>query len=441
MNLHILVVGAGVAGLSAAVAAARRGARVTLVDQSNTPGGSLARLPDAPLLFCGYHDATRSLLAWLGASEARILDKMSLEIMQPSGRIVGWRSGFMPWPVATVLRLMWFRGLPIRDRWRLINVIERTWEGDPPLPSDLDSRTAQEWLTMIGQSEGAQRLTWNPLAQFLTGDDLATVSVQAYLEALIRHFLLAPHKSGIFCTRESATAALCDPAVQFLKDQGATFHLGRTATFLTIDGQRLTGVRLDDGTALSADRYIVTLPHTALRALLPERLLTHYGYFQQLTHLTDSPKLLLHLTTGAQTSAPRLLLSADRTYDQIVVHPHHKRDARTTGVTLIATGRAPAHSLTDEQALAESRKDLACACPRLAQAPVLAHRIVRDQAACLSLRPGMRQWRPLPSGPIRNLFVGGAWTDTGWPSNLESAVVSGLRCAELALQERVTGDA
>ncbi len=433
MTTHILVIGAGPAGLSAAVAAARRGARVTLVDQAPTPGGSLSHRPDAPLLFGGYHTATRSLLSWLGDSGERALDPVSLEIRQPSGRIVRWRAGFVPWAFAPVLRFLWFRGLPTKDRWRLLNVIERTWEGNPPLPADLDSLTAEEWFTKIGQSFEARRLIWTPLARFLTGDDLATVSAQAYLDALTRHFLLKPHRSRIFCAKKTATALLCETAVRALKDHGTTFHLGRKATYLMIDGQRLTGVRLEDGTVLSADRYVLTLPHAALRALLSERLLTHYGYFQQLTHLVDSPKLTVQFTIGTQTAIPRLLLLAERTFHHLVIHPHHKDTASTTGAMLVATGGSVAHQLTDDQVLAESRKDLACVSPGLAQAPVLAHRIIRDPAASLSLRPGTRQWRPLPSGPIRNLFIGGAWTDTGWPSNLESAVVSGVRCAELAV--------
>ncbi|MBA3753231.1 MAG: FAD-dependent oxidoreductase, partial [Nitrospira sp.] len=38
--------------------------------------------------------------------------------------------------------------------------------------------------------------------------------------------------------------------------------------------------------------------------------------------------------------------------------------------------------------------------------------------------------RPLPNSPFLNFFVAGDWTDTGWPANLESAILSGQRCAE-----------
>ncbi len=57
-------------------------------------------------------------------------------------------------------------------------------------------------------------------------------------------------------------------------------------------------------------------------------------------------------------------------------------------------------------------------------------RIVREPQAFLSLRPGTASLRPLPQSPFPNLFLAGDWTDTGLPATLESAILSGDRCAE-----------
>jgi uncharacterized protein with NAD-binding domain and iron-sulfur cluster len=43
----------------------------------------------------------------------------------------------------------------------------------------------------------------------------------------------------------------------------------------------------------------------------------------------------------------------------------------------------------------------------------------------------MQQCRPLSPSPFANFLVAGAWTDTGWPANLESAILSGQRSASL----------
>jgi hypothetical protein len=56
--------------------------------------------------------------------------------------------------------------------------------------------------------------------------------------------------------------------------------------------------------------------------------------------------------------------------------------------------------------------------------------------AVLSLSPGTKVRRPIQRSPIPNLLLAGAWTDTGWPANLESAIVSGERCADVVLRRQ-----
>lgn len=58
--------------------------------------------------------------------------------------------------------------------------------------------------------------------------------------------------------------------------------------------------------------------------------------------------------------------------------------------------------------------------------------------AALPLPPGTKTRRPIQLSPISNLLVAGAWTDTGWPANFESAIVSGERCAEIIIDYRKT---
>ncbi|MEK6633925.1 MAG: FAD-dependent oxidoreductase, partial [Nitrospirota bacterium] len=48
--------------------------------------------------------------------------------------------------------------------------------------------------------------------------------------------------------------------------------------------------------------------------------------------------------------------------------------------------------------------------------------------AALSLTSGATLLRPIQQSPVQNLLVAGPWTDTGWPTSSESAVVSARRC-------------
>ena len=61
-------------------------------------------------------------------------------------------------------------------------------------------------------------------------------------------------------------------------------------------------------------------------------------------------------------------------------------------------------------------------------------RVVTEHAATFSAVPGVDRWRPGQASPVRNLFLAGDWTATGWPATMEGAVRSGYLAAEALLK-------
>jgi hypothetical protein len=73
---------------------------------------------------------------------------------------------------------------------------------------------------------------------------------------------------------------------------------------------------------------------------------------------------------------------------------------------------------------------------RLGRAELLWSRVSREPQATMALRPGVT--RPA-AGVIRpGLARAGAWTETGWPVTMESAVRSGRAAARALLSDRTT---
>ncbi|MEK7762339.1 MAG: FAD-dependent oxidoreductase, partial [Nitrospirota bacterium] len=66
--------------------------------------------------------------------------------------------------------------------------------------------------------------------------------------------------------------------------------------------------------------------------------------------------------------------------------------------------------------------------PALQAIPLHSTALHRRPRAALSLASGSTILRPIQQSPVQNLLVAGSWTDTGWPSNSESAIVSARRC-------------
>ena len=74
--------------------------------------------------------------------------------------------------------------------------------------------------------------------------------------------------------------------------------------------------------------------------------------------------------------------------------------------------------------------------PQAARAQLLRGAATRDPDATFIPAPGVR--RPAPTTALSNLVIAGAWTDTGWPATIESAVRSG-RTAAHTLFRKVAG--
>ena len=436
-----LIVGGGPAGLAAALRLSARGHAVTLIERNGhlggrlLPGNATGQFDTIPPVLMGHHRATLALLKELGAADAAALSSgLRIEFQLPGGRLACLMQPWLPAPLHTILSLLLFGGLPFADRWRLLDVIERSWEGDPALPQNLDQRTAEDWLAERKQSERARAEVWTPLSRFLIGDDITTISAAALVSSLSRCFLAARRHASLAIPADTLHSLLLAPLATRLAHAGVEIRLNTAAAMIHVEGERMTGLRLQNGATLTADRYILALPHTQLTAILPERVLTHYAYFQQLTQLSDSPALTIHLRIDRALQAPRVVLLARRIFHWLVSRPGQRRSG--TVISVVATGQPELLKRTDQELLSLALDELAYAYPGPDTIKILDWRVVREPRAFLTMSPGTRVHRPLPQSPFGNLLIGGDWTDTGLPATLESALVSGTRCAEMILAKK-----
>jgi zeta-carotene desaturase len=74
--------------------------------------------------------------------------------------------------------------------------------------------------------------------------------------------------------------------------------------------------------------------------------------------------------------------------------------------------------------------DLRLYFPRVRDARVVKAHVVKEQRATFSAAPDTEALRPTAQSSVRNLFLAGDWTRTGWPATMEGAVRSGYAAAE-----------
>lgn len=428
----VVILGGNLAGLTAAHRLASQGYRVTLVDQPpSLEGASPGEQPhDEPEAFTvlGCHHNTQALLRSLQADSPQPASiNIPLEFRLPDHSLIRYPRTGLPAPLHTWVSLLRFTGIPWNERWQLACWLERLWEDEEQLAADLEQRTAGEWLATLGQSTETCRRVWNPLAQWLTGNDLYVLSADAFVNSVRPLFLNTRSNSRISILQNSPHSCLTQPITRALTKAGATILRDTEALELRYERDRISGVLLKDGSLLQADWYITALAPQQLTPLIPERWLTRYAYFQQLALLQSSDSTTILAETEQACVAPRLILLGDTAFHSILAT---RRGPDRTSFSLVTTDSrfAQAQLSQDLESMVPDLLRSLGLLPPGSNIATTSRRTIPH--AILSLRPGTKLHRPIQRSPIANLLVAGAWTDTGWPPNLESAIVSGNRSAD-----------
>jgi uncharacterized protein with NAD-binding domain and iron-sulfur cluster len=74
--------------------------------------------------------------------------------------------------------------------------------------------------------------------------------------------------------------------------------------------------------------------------------------------------------------------------------------------------------------------ELARLLPAAGRANVLDAFVTRERRATFRQAAGQAALRPAADSGLESIWLAGAWTATGWPDTMESAVRSGIRAAE-----------
>jgi uncharacterized protein with NAD-binding domain and iron-sulfur cluster len=420
----VIVIGAGPAGLTAADQLASAGCRVTLLSRSSVLDESVRQSDRLPPSILGCHKATWAFLQTLGAQRTSpMFEESTLEFLLPSGRLARYPKTRFPTPLQQLFTIGRFVGLSPAERWRLLSWLEQLWEGSLELASDLEHRTAQHWLKSLHYSDASLQTIWSPLARWLTGNDLEQLSGDAFVTALKPFFLSGAANSRIWVPRKRWDHLFVRPIEERLAQHSASLALDGPAVRFEVRDHRVTGLRVKDGAVLEADWYVAAVPPHQLTPLLPERWLTRYAYFQHIADLRMGSCTVIHVRTDMVLTTPRHVLMATGPFQWILCTPSEP-DRRLIAHVALRPGQsesAPQHLSTALQSLHLLKPGHHCS--QSGQDEI--------ENAFLSLSPGTNVRRPIHRSPIPNLLLAGAWTDTGWPANLESAIVSGQRCAEI----------
>jgi len=407
------VIGAGLAGLSAAVRVSEAGHKVVVHEAAGQAGGRCRSYHD-PALDMEIDNGNHLLLSGNHAA----LD--FLRTIGADGKLAGPPHADFP-----------FVDLKTGERWTL-----RIGDGRIPwwifdATRRVPGTTARDYLSFarllrpprdaaIGDVVACKGTLYDRLLGPLLLAALNTAppaGSAALAGTILRETIVA---GGRACrpliARDGLGPTFIAPALDWLASRGVSVGFGRRLRALDIAAGRIAALDFgDDKLPLGADdKVMLAVPPVVATALVPG--LDAPDDFRAIVNA--------HYRVAPPPGTPEIVGVIGGTVEWIFAFPDR------LSVTISAADRLVD---TPREALAKTIWDEVAAVTRMADATAMPPwQIVRERRATFAALPSQERKRPGADTAYRNLWLAGDWTATGLPATIEGAIRSGARAAALA---------
>lgn len=456
----VVIIGGGLAGSSAALALARSGIAVRLVEAKSRLGGRAGSYTDPTsgksIDYCqhvgmGCCTNLKQLIDWLDQREMWQTQRQ-LYFYGPNGQRQVLRAlPLAPAPLHLSSWLLRWPGLGWRERIGIaramlaLNRVRLSGGADQEDPHD--DVSAAKWLRRRGQSELALERFWATIVVSALGEELERVSLSALAKVFQDGFLRHRDAFHLLIPRRPLDELLGNRFATALARAGAEVITGAGAAELLWEGTHCCGIRLDDGRTLPATEIVLAVPwHRLDRLVAAAPLAAAREVGLRASQLAPSPISGVHTWWDRHWLPTPHAVIVGRLCQWVFSQPDAPEPASPAQAGSEHTGSdhtgadhyyqvviSASRTLPRGNAEAVKRliwEDLQAVFPEAREARLNRIKVVTDPQAVFSIAPGTAALRPAAGSQAGNLHWAGDWTRTGWPATMEGAVLSGFAAAE-----------
>jgi squalene-associated FAD-dependent desaturase len=442
-----IIIGGGFAGLSAGVALAEKGLRITLLESKPALGGRAYSFADADSgdfvdngqhVLMGCYTETLDFLGRIGAANDLVFhEDLEIEMLDRGGARAALRTAHLPGPFHMSTGLLRYRHLTIGQRLRVLTGGLKLLAMQRRDSSTLQKMTVAQLMDALGQGERARQAFWYPLSIATLNDDPQVSSAALLAEVLKRAFFSKRADSAFVYSRVGLSDLYCARAAEFIERSGGTVSTRASVESIELEDASAARVRLRDGTRLTTANIICAVPSHQVTRILPASFRSD-AFFSRVAELQSSPIICVHawfdrdITDAAFAgfigTTTQWLFNKRRIFDL--------RGERHPGyLSFVISGARMLIDRSNEELVEIVMNDLKAMIPASAGAKLVRALVLKEKHATMAPAPDTYRLRPVTRTPIPNLFLAGDWVQTGLPATIESAVISG-RAAAMAVAGR-----
>jgi squalene-associated FAD-dependent desaturase len=400
--VKVAIVGAGYAGMAAAVTLAERGIPVTVFESGTVPGGRARRvrsqdgdLDNGQHILVGAYTELLRVMRVVGVPSDSVL-RLPLELRYADGFAL--RTLRLPAPFGLLGGLLLAHRLPLAERIGAVRFMLGLRRAGFRVHQDCSVR---ELLQEYRQDGRIGHYLWRPLCVSALNTPPEHASAQVFATVLRDSLAGNSEASDLLLPRVDLSRLFPEPAAEFVRSHRGEIRYGETVRDLAALRQHF-------------DRMIIAVGPHQLKSLLPDQARDYvyqpiYTCYLQYAQGVRLPFPMLGLADGlVQWAFDRGALTGER-----------------GRIACVISAQGDHQQMQQDELAATCHRELASAVKGL-PSPQWS-RVIAEKRATITCAPGLK--RPGPQTPLPGLFLAGDYTDPDYPPTLEAAVRSGVRAA------------
>ena len=449
---EVIILGGGLAGLSAAVRLLDNGYRVNIIESRSFLGGRSFSFKDKETgleMDNGQHVITKVCSMYLDLAERlgilngwKIQDDFHLQVYDKFNKVGTLKSSWLPAPFHLAASFFNYGHLNFREKMGICTALYRAKRTNRD-SQEFERLLFVEWLVRNKQTPRSIEFFWNLIVMPILNDRVEHGSTRMALMAIQEGLLKSKHNADIGYPVKHLSSRMGKSIARYFANQGSRLTLSTPVTALKIRDGQVKAVVLIGGIELESQMVISAIPVASLLQILPRTSLS-IPYFKRLDGLHNSPIVNIHFWYDRKVMDNEFCVFVDTALQWVFNKNDNNPELSSefNGVDSNITSNVGQHICISLSAaweyidqskgdlIRKFMKEMALSFPVVRQSKVLKALVIKQRNATFRCVPGSGDIRPGSQTPYGNLFLAGDWTDTGWPSTMEGAVRSGYNAAQ-----------
>ncbi|MDP2170941.1 MAG: hydroxysqualene dehydroxylase HpnE [Rhodocyclaceae bacterium] len=427
MVQRVAVIGAGYAGLAAAVELAAAGSKVDVFEASRTLGGraravelkdemSGLTVDNGAHILVGAYRETLRLMEKVGAggTASSKLKRENLHLEFPGQ--VKISAPRLPAPLHLAWALLSAQGLSFSEKFAAIRFMRALKKCRFHLPRDISAKQL-----IANQPRRVRRLLWEPLCLAALNTPVASASAQVFLNVLRDSLAAERAASDLLLPATDFSQLFPEPAARYIAAHGGRVLRSTRITAIEKDGDTWTASGQETH-GLYDHLILAVAPYHLPKLLAPHARLA--SLIEQVASFTWQPIFTVYLAYPTTVRLPFAMVGSTAGHAQWLFD----RGALCGQHGLIAaviSGDGP-HQALDHSALAAAiHGEIARLLPGLPASQ--RSWVIEEKRATFACTPGMQ--RPPTVTACANVWLAGDYVAGDYPATLEGAIRSGVAAA------------